>query len=1058
MGAEIDRLEVDIEASASKANAELNKLLNRLDKISGSLSGIDTKKISGLADVFRNSTSQAGKGTTATKKLSNSFLQLSGRITRSQRSLKSFSQIAGNFYANTFLIIRGLKKLGSAIESSMDYVETYNYFSVTMDKIGSEFAGMYEQYGYDSAEAYANSFSGRLNELTRKMTGYSIGSNGELTMTDSIGLALDPQKIMDYQASIAAITNSVGLLGENSVNVGKALTMLAADMSSLKNVDLSTAMTNFQSGLIGQSRALYKYGIDITNNTLQTYAYSLGLNKAVSEMTQAEKMQLRMIAILDQSKVAWGDAANTINSVANQYRILKQQISNLARVIGNLFLPIVQKVLPVVNGLMIALQRLFSVLGFKIWGGNWLKDTMEGISGGGASDGVFDGLEEDADDYADSLSGADKAAKKLAATLLGFDEINKLSDTPDSATGSSGIGSGAGGIDLSDAIGAALAEYESVWDKAFANSKNKAQEYADAITDMFTRAWKAIEPFRNSVSRLWNEGLSLLAGYTFQNLKDFYTEFLKPIGMWSFGTEGAGLTRFVDVVNNQLMRIDWPWISDNLRKFWRAIEPYAEQFGEGLIDFFESISGVAVDVVNRIFGRDGAITSITDWLNSNDHEKARSWGNALGEFAVGLMALKGVGAILSGLSGIGTALQGLSSGLSALFGSGGMFSKIGDSVSRMFSDSGIFGSGGMIVKALEGISTLSGESVVAPIGVIAAAIVGLVAGIVELWNTSETFRDNVKNMLSIISDAFLEAKVKIWDDGLKPLWDSIKEFFDSLYQLYEDSGLKSIFEYVVTGIGYIVSEAFAALILGVADVVNTVAGFAQMAIGIFNKVLGNIRAFVDENRTLFEGVKKIFNGLNEFLAGAFSKDWERSWNGVKTIFSGVWESIGGLLRLLVNSMMSLFEGMANGVIDAWNSVKRAINSLRFTVPKWVPEIGGSSIGFNLDMSSRISLPRFENGGYPETGQLFLARENGLNEMIGRIGSRSAVANNDQIVEAVSSGVADAVADVMLAFMGNGSGAAPVIELTVIADSETIYRIALKGKEKHDRRYHAVAKI
>ena len=103
----------------------------------------------------------------------------------------------------------------------MDYVETYNYFSVTMDKIGKEFGDMYAQYGYDSAEEYAQSFTDRMNELTRKMTGYKVGENGELTLTDSIDLALDPEAVMNYQSSIAAVTNSVGLLGENSVNVSK---------------------------------------------------------------------------------------------------------------------------------------------------------------------------------------------------------------------------------------------------------------------------------------------------------------------------------------------------------------------------------------------------------------------------------------------------------------------------------------------------------------------------------------------------------------------------------------------------------------------------------------------------------------------------------------------------------------------------------------------------------------------------------------------------------------------------------------------------------------------
>ena len=195
--------------------------------------------------------------------------------------------------------------------------------------------------------------------------------------------------------------------------------MLSADLSSLKNVELKTVMSNLQSGLIGQSRALYKYGIDITNATLQTYAYKFGLSKAVSEMTQGEKMQLRMIAILDQSRVAWGDQANTLDSVANSYRSLKQQLSNLSRVIGNLFLPIVRNVLPVVNGLIIALQRLFTTLGFKLWGDSWLKDNMDGISGSYADDALGN-LGDDAEDYAGKLDEADKEAKKLAATLLGL--------------------------------------------------------------------------------------------------------------------------------------------------------------------------------------------------------------------------------------------------------------------------------------------------------------------------------------------------------------------------------------------------------------------------------------------------------------------------------------------------------------------------------------------------------------------------------------------------------------------------------------------------------------
>lgn len=185
---------------------------------------------------------------------------------------------------------------------------------------------------------------------------------------------------------VAQVTNSVGMTGEASTVTSKALSMLAGDMSSFRNLDMDTVMNNFSSGLIGQSRALYKYGIDITNATLQQYAYDNGIKKSLSDMTQNEKMQLRMLAILDQSKVAWGDLAKTINSPSNQLRLLQNNFKSLSRTIGNMFLPAVAKVLPYVNGLVIAVRKLFewtaSMLGIK------LKDVI-GESGGGYSD-AFD--------------------------------------------------------------------------------------------------------------------------------------------------------------------------------------------------------------------------------------------------------------------------------------------------------------------------------------------------------------------------------------------------------------------------------------------------------------------------------------------------------------------------------------------------------------------------------------------------------------------------------------------------------------------------------------------
>lgn len=1013
LGAEIDCLEIEIETTVAKVNKGLDGLISRLDRVSGSLGKIDTSKL--VLPNVNNYTSQVNKASNKTEVMADAFRQLSQRMTVSRRS---FSQMAGVIVAGYSLATRGIKKLTTALEESMDYVETYNYFSVTMDKIGKEFGKDFDRFGEESAEAYASSFKTRLSDLTRKMTGYEIGSSGELISTDSIGLGLDPEEVINFQSSVAAITNSVGLIGENSINASKALTMLAADMSSLKNVKLSTAMTNFQSGLIGQSRALYKYGIDITNATLQTYAYNLGLGKAVSEMTQAEKMQLRLIAILDQSKVAWGDQANTINSVANQYRVMQQQFSNLARVIGNLFLPIVQKVLPVVNGMIIALQKLFSVLGLKLFGGNWLQNTMDGISGVGGSN--YDDLENSTEGTADNLENASEAAKKLKSYVLGIDELNVI--TPDAETSGSGINGDVGSIDLSSAIADALVEYETIWDKAFADSENKAQEYADNICSVFNRIWGAIEPFRIAVKQLWDEGLSLLMGYTFQNLKDFYNEFLVPMGKWAFGTGDSGLTRLVNIIDEQLMRVDWVWISDNLRKFWKAMEPYAEQFGEGLIDFFEDISIISVDIINKIFGKDGAIIGLTDWLEENDPEKARDWGHALGVLALGITALGVAGTIIVGIATLGNTIASIMTGLGVF---GDAFTSIGSKFSSMFAEGGIFGSGGLIIKALEGIksliSTLSGGAFVPSISAVGIALAALAAGIALVFATNENVRKSFADLANTLISGLGPVLEKIGKEIIPIISQALSSFWNNILV-----PLGKLISSVLSPILIVISEALKMLceniIIPLAEVVGTVFIVAlQELVNVFDFVLEKVGGIIttfeymwtsvfvpiiaylsEKFKPTFEKVFKVIHeiidnlgvalkGLIKFVSGVFTGDWEKAWNGVKDIFKGIF-----------NSLITIAEVVINKIIDGINKFISGFNG----VANSIGEVIGVDI--QIPLIASVSLPRFENGGFPETGQIFLARENGINEMVGHIGNRPAVANNDQIIQGIAYGVKQAL--------------------------------------------------
>ena len=431
---------------------------------------------------------------------------------------RSFAATLGLLYAKFWTLRRILGAFGSAVKASMDYIEEYNYFNTTMEKIASEWDKDFSKFGYKNADAYGKSFEDRLTKMMHKMTGFKMNRTGTVTDSGIKNLGLDVTQMTNYAAGVAQVTNSVGMTGEASIATSKALSMLAGDMSSFKNLDMQTVMNNFSSGLIGQSRALYKYGIDITNATLATYAHELGIKKDISAMEQNEKMQLRMIAILDQSKVSWGDLAKTINSPSNQLRLLHNNFKSLSRTIGDMFLPVVAKVLPYVNGLVIAIRRLFewtaSMLGID------LKDVI-GNSGGGYSD-IFDGLDDDADDASNAIDGvadsADKAAasqKKLNKQLQSFDQLNNMTTTKTTKKDTSSD-KDSRPIDLTDQLNAALADYEKVWNEAYDNMTNDAEKFADKLTKLFKKAWTSGDgsDIGSAVAGWLNKGIDWVNNHT----------------------------------------------------------------------------------------------------------------------------------------------------------------------------------------------------------------------------------------------------------------------------------------------------------------------------------------------------------------------------------------------------------------------------------------------------------------------------------------------------------------------------------------------------------------
>lgn len=319
-------------------------------------------------------------------------------------------------YAKGFLVKRALDVLTSPVESAMNYVETLNYFNSAFNQVAEGInTDEWKKSGIKSAEAYANSFQERAKQLSQKLTGFEISDTGELARTNTASLGLDPEKTMQYQATFAQMASSMGDTSETALKLSNVLTMIGADLASVRNMDFEDVWQDMASGLAGMSRAMDKYGINIRNANMQQELYNLGINTSISNLSQADKTILRTIILLNNSKYAWADLSNTINQPANQIRMLQANFASLGRTIGSLFIPILQTILPYINAIVIALQRMFAyiakLLGIKL--SNFVSST------GGISVDTGD-IADNMDNASGAIDNANTSAKNSKNIVSSF--------------------------------------------------------------------------------------------------------------------------------------------------------------------------------------------------------------------------------------------------------------------------------------------------------------------------------------------------------------------------------------------------------------------------------------------------------------------------------------------------------------------------------------------------------------------------------------------------------------------------------------------------------------
>ena len=484
-----------------------------------------------------------------------------------------------NLWAKVHLTINVLRRaagfLSSWITKSNQYIEDLNLFNVSMGKYAKE------------AKKYAD------------------------IVSEAVGI--DPGEFMRNQGIFNTVVKGFGVAEDRAYLMSKNLTQLGYDISSFYNIPFENSMEKLQSGIAGELEPLRRLGYDLSVARLQQEAYTLGINKKISAMTQAEKSELRYYAIMTQVTAAQGDMARTLESPANQLRVLSAQLKLASRALGNIFLPLLKLILPYAIAAAKVIRYLAecvaSFFGIKL-------SDFSGVS-------EMEGLADNANNAANGLGKAGKAAKKLKNALLGIDELNIISEDKDSEKNKDGAGAGGLGIKLPEYD--FLKDVKKQTDKIFEGMKKKLSEIlpiVGAIGAGFA-AWKIAKGITDFISYL-------------KTVKGFKLSF-KIIGLAAFLDDLKEFRNTLkDIQKNGL----------NFENGFKLIANGIGMVGDALILLGNTKVGGALKMIDGFLTIvSGAIGLSKDGFNWDDLSKIT---DGLSDLAIGIGLLQGNFAIVAG--------------------------------------------------------------------------------------------------------------------------------------------------------------------------------------------------------------------------------------------------------------------------------------------------------------------------------------------------------------------------------------------------------------------------
>ena len=873
------------------------------------------------------------------QKVSNGFSAFPSKIQKLITSTEKYNASARKATTTTGKFTSGLKALNVAA------------VAITFRKIGHFIA---------QAVTESNKYQEDLNLFTVALGQYADEAKEYAEYVSDI-MGIDPAQWLRNQGIFNTLLTGFGDTAERAQLMSQNLTQLGYDLSSYANIPIEEAMLKLQSGISGELEPLRHLGYDLSQAKLQQTALNLGIKESVANMTQAEKAELRYYAIMTQVTTAQGDMARTLEAPANQLRILQAQLTQAARAIGNIFIPALNAILPyaiaVVQVIREIVNALANLAGFKL-----TEVDYSGVNSAAVGAGSL----------ADNLDDAAGAAKKLKQYTAGFDELNVFA--PNTGSGSGAGAGGAGGFDFD------LPTYDFLGDAV----QTRIGEIKKMIEDTLAEITTIVSGFMLAVG-----AILVVTGVNI------------PLGVGLMAAGAVGLAATVG--------LNWTAMSSELASTLALITGVVGGFllALGAIMAFSG-ANLPLGIALMALGGASLVTAaVINWHNSDRH-LTDALTTLTGVLAGASLAVGAMLAFTGVATGLGIALMAV--GAVTLVSAAALnWNSIPDALASPLSRVGLLVSGATL--ALGAILAFSGCM---PLGIALMAIgaTSLVSVMALNWNG---LSDEIQNVIAIITTvvsvaflaigaalafsganiplglAMLAAGAVTMGTAIMPNWNDLS---DNVQQ--KISMITTVVGGALLAVGAILALSGVALPLGLGLMAAGALSLGAVATLNWDFVVNSIKKVVSVITGILSGALIVL-GVLLCLSGAGVG------LGLAVLAAGLslsyaaWTLDDNPITRFVRQMANSIIGLVNGVIDAINDMFHIqFNGLSVMGITLIP-------AFDIRLVDIPHIPFFEDGGFPNEGQLFIAREAGA-EMVGAMGRRTAVANNDQIVEGISAGV------------------------------------------------------